>query len=107
MKVGAINLITWAAEWEHDTVPFTSGTSAQPKGVVLNFREYLLNIDPVTEGFGITAEDRVYDFRPFSWASAQLFGALAVAARAALTCVPFHDVPPERIAHLRALTTAA
>jgi long-chain acyl-CoA synthetase len=56
---------------------FTSGTSAKPKGVVLNFREFLSNIDPVAEGFGISAEDRLYDFRPFSWASAQLLGALA------------------------------
>jgi long-chain acyl-CoA synthetase len=62
---------------------FTSGTSAQPKGVVLNFREYLLNIDPVADGFGITADDRVYDFRPFSWASAQLLGALATVNRGA------------------------
>ena len=56
---------------------FTSGTSAKPKGVVLNFREYLSNIEPLAEGFGIGAGDRLYDFRPFSWASAQLLGALA------------------------------
>jgi long-chain acyl-CoA synthetase len=62
---------------------FTSGTSAKPKGVVLNFREYLANIDPVAEGFGITAGDRLYDFRPFSWASAQLLGALAPVNRGA------------------------
>jgi long-chain acyl-CoA synthetase len=62
---------------------FTSGTSAKPKGVVLNFREYLLNIDPVAEGFGITADDRIYDFRPFSWASAQLLGALVTVNRGA------------------------
>ena len=62
---------------------FTSGTSARPKGVVLNFREYLLNIDPVADGFGITADDRVYDFRPFSWASAQLLGALTTVNRGA------------------------
>jgi long-chain acyl-CoA synthetase len=62
---------------------FTSGTSAKPKGVVLNFREYLANIDPVAEGFGITADDRLYDFRPFSWASAQLLGALAPVNRGA------------------------
>ena len=55
---------------------FTSGTSARPKGVVLNFREHLSNIDPTAEGFGITANDRVYDFRSFNWASAQLLGAL-------------------------------
>jgi acyl-coenzyme A synthetase/AMP-(fatty) acid ligase len=62
---------------------FTSGTSAKPKGVVLNFREYLSNIDPVAEGFGIGADDRLYDFRPFSWASAQLLGALAPVNRGA------------------------
>ncbi|HEX8808488.1 MAG TPA: class I adenylate-forming enzyme family protein, partial [Xanthobacteraceae bacterium] len=62
---------------------FTSGTSAKPKGVVLNFREFLSNIDPVAEGFGISADDRLYDFRPFSWASAQLLGALAPVNRGA------------------------
>ena len=62
---------------------FTSGTSARPKGVVLNFREYLSNIDPLAEGFGIAADDRLYDFRPFSWASAQLLGALAPVNRGA------------------------
>jgi acyl-CoA synthetase (AMP-forming)/AMP-acid ligase II len=62
---------------------FTSGTSARPKGVILNFREYLSNIDPVADGFGITADDRVYDFRPFSWASAQLLGGLVPVNRGA------------------------
>jgi acyl-coenzyme A synthetase/AMP-(fatty) acid ligase len=62
---------------------FTSGTSAKPKGVVLNFREYLSNIEPLAEGFGIAAGDRLYDFRPFSWASAQLLGALAPVNRGA------------------------
>ena len=62
---------------------FTSGTSAKPKGVILNYREYLLNIDPLAEGFGITANDRLYDFRPFSWNSAQTLGALAVVNRGA------------------------
>jgi acyl-coenzyme A synthetase/AMP-(fatty) acid ligase len=62
---------------ENDAVIlFTSGTSARPKGVVLNYREHLGNIDPTAEGFGITADDRVYDFRSFNWASAQLLGAL-------------------------------
>lgn len=57
---------------------FTSGTSAKPKGVILDFREYLLNIDPLAEGFGIAAGDRLYDFRPFSWNSAQTLGALSI-----------------------------
>ena len=62
---------------------FTSGTSARPKGVVLNYREHLGNIDPTADGFGITADDRVYDFRSFNWASAQLLGALVPVNRGA------------------------
>ena len=62
---------------------FTSGTSAQPKGVVLNSREYLLNIDPLAAGWGITADDRLYDFRPFSWNSAQTLGVLTIVNRGA------------------------
>ena len=73
-----------AAQPEDDAVIlFTSGTSAQPKGVVLNFREYLLNIDPLAAGWGITAADRLYDFRPFSWNSAQTLGALTIVNRGA------------------------
>src|SRR3954451_3554137 len=62
---------------------FTSGTSAQPKGVVLNYREHLGNIDPTADGSGISADDRVYDFRSFNWASAQLLGALVPVNRGA------------------------
>lgn len=62
---------------------FTSGTSARPKGVILNFREYFLNIEPLAKGFGITSDDRLYDFRPFSWNSAQTLGALAVVSQGA------------------------
>jgi acyl-CoA synthetase (AMP-forming)/AMP-acid ligase II len=62
---------------------FTSGTSAQPKGVVLTYREHLANIEPTAHGFGITADDRVYDFRSFNWASAQLLGALVPVNRGA------------------------
>ena len=73
-----------AAQPDDDAIIlFTSGTSATPKGVILNFREYLSNIDPLAEGFGITADDRLYDFRPFSWNSAQTLGALAVVNRGA------------------------
>ena len=73
-----------AAQPEDDAIIlFTSGTSATPKGVILNFREYLLNIDPLAGGFGITADDRLYDFRPFSWNSAQTLGALTVVNRGA------------------------
>jgi long-chain acyl-CoA synthetase len=49
-----------AAEPNDDAVIlFTSGTSARPKGVVLDYREHLANIGPSADGFGISAQDRV------------------------------------------------
>jgi acyl-coenzyme A synthetase/AMP-(fatty) acid ligase len=74
---------TTAGPDDDAVILFTSGTSARPKGVVLSFREHLANIDPAAEGFGITADDRVYDFRSFNWASAQLLGALVPVNRGA------------------------
>ena len=38
---------------------------------------------PTADGFGITADDRIYDFRSFNWASAQLLGALVPVNRGA------------------------
>jgi acyl-CoA synthetase (AMP-forming)/AMP-acid ligase II len=80
---------------------FTSGTSAKPKGVVLNFREFLTNIDPVADGFGLTADDRLYDFRPFSWASAQLLGALAPVNRGATLVLAQKFSASRFFSHLR------
>src|SRR5262245_33292726 len=80
---------------------FTSGTSAKPKGAVLNFREFLSNIGPVAEGFGITANDRLYDFRPFSWASAQLLGALAPVNRGATLVLAEKFSASRFFSHLR------
>ena len=74
---------TTAGPNDDAVILFTSGTSARPKGVVLNYREHLANIDPTADGFGITADDRVYDFRSFNWASAQLLGALVPVSRGA------------------------
>ena len=54
-----------ARQSDDAVILFTSGTSAKPKGVVLSYREFLLNIGPLTAGWGITAADRLYDFRPF------------------------------------------
>jgi acyl-CoA synthetase (AMP-forming)/AMP-acid ligase II len=62
---------------------FTSGTSDRPKRVVLSYREQLGNIEPMTQGFGITGSDCIYDFRSFNWASAQLLGVLAPLCRGA------------------------
>src|SRR5215510_6378138 len=75
--------VTAAGPGDNAVILFTSGTSAHPKGVVLNYREHLGNIDPTAHGFGITADDRVYDFRSFNWASAQLLGALVPVNRGA------------------------
>ncbi len=55
---------------------FTSGTGERPKGVVLSFREMLGNAGPTAEGFAMTGEDRIYDFRSFNWCSAQTLSAL-------------------------------
>jgi acyl-CoA synthetase (AMP-forming)/AMP-acid ligase II len=62
---------------------FTSGTSARPKGVVLSFRELLSNTGPTADGFGMTREDRIYDFRSFNWCSAQTLSALPTLERGA------------------------
>ncbi len=55
---------------------FTSGTSATPKGVMLSYRELLPNSAATAEAFGLGPEDRVYDYRSFNWASAQMLSAL-------------------------------
>ncbi len=90
-----------AAPDDDAIILFTSGTSAKPKGVVLDFREYLLNIDPLAEGFGISADDRLYDFRPFSWNSAQTLGALSVVNRGATLVLAEKFSASRFFAHLR------
>ena len=62
---------------------FTSGTTDRPKGVVLSYREQIGNVAPMAEAFGLSAADRIYDFRSFNWASAQLFGVLGPLCRGA------------------------
>ena len=90
-----------AAPDDDAIILFTSGTSARPKGVILNFREYLLNIDPLAEGFGIGAEDKLYDFRPFSWNSAQTLGGLSVVNRGATLVLAEKFSASRFFAHLR------
>ncbi len=62
---------------------YTSGTSARPKGVVLTFRELLPNAAAIAAGFGLCGGDRLYDYRSFNWASAQILSALATLSQGA------------------------
>jgi acyl-coenzyme A synthetase/AMP-(fatty) acid ligase len=55
---------------------FTSGTSARPKGVILTYRELLPNSAATAQAFGLGPQDRIYDYRSFNWASAQMLSAL-------------------------------
>ena len=75
--------VTDAQPGDNAVILFTSGTSAQPKGVVLSFREFLSNIAPTADGFGMTDADRIYDFRSFNWCSAQTLSALPSRSSAA------------------------
>ena len=98
-----------AGSGDDAVILFTSGTTARPKGVVLNFREFLLNVGPAAEGFGLTADDRVYDCRPFSWASAQLLGALVPVNRGGSLVLAGKFSARRFFAHIRdhAVTVAA
>jgi acyl-CoA synthetase (AMP-forming)/AMP-acid ligase II len=56
---GVGSFLTGTTARDDGVIFFTSGTSDTPKGVVLSYREQLANIVPMTEGFGITADDRI------------------------------------------------
>jgi acyl-coenzyme A synthetase/AMP-(fatty) acid ligase len=81
---------------------FTSGTSAQPKGVVLTFRELLANAGPTAAGFGITGKDRIYEFRSFNWCSAQTLSALPSLREGASVIVGPRFTRSRFFAHIKA-----
>ena len=62
---------------------YTSGTEAAPKGIVCSYGELIANVAPTSAAFGITAEDRVLDFRSYNWVSAQVLSALGPLYRGA------------------------
>ena len=55
---------------------YTSGTESTPKGIVCTYGELIANVAPTAAAFGITAQDRVLDFRSYNWVSAQVLSAL-------------------------------
>ena len=65
------------------SIVYTSGTASKPKGVVLTFAELFDNAEPTADAFGITASDRVLDFRSYNWVSAQVLSCLGVLCRGA------------------------
>lgn len=62
---------------------YTSGTSSRPKGVVGTYAELTDNVLPIADGFGMTADDRVLDYRSMNWMSAQVLSALGPLAKGA------------------------
>ena len=51
---------------------FTSGTSAQPKGVLHSFSNYQAIAQHQLDRWSLTSDDRVLEFRSISWASAHM-----------------------------------
>ena len=66
---------------------YTSGTSSTPKGVVCSYAELYDNTLPIAAAFGITAEDRILDYRSMNWMSAQVLSAIGAIATGATLCL--------------------
>jgi long-chain acyl-CoA synthetase len=56
---------------------FTSGTTETPKGVVISRHGLFLMVDEVVQKLGLTRDDRVLEYRAYSWASTQLLTILS------------------------------
>lgn len=72
-----------ARRTDNASVFYTSGTSSRPKGVMGTYAELIDNVLPIADGFGLTAEDRVLDYRSMNWMSAQVLSALGPLAKGA------------------------
>lgn len=57
------------------TIFYTSGTTSTPKGVMCSFDQLGENTLSVMEGFGVTSDDRMMEYRSFNWLSAQILSA--------------------------------
>ncbi|MEC7489511.1 MAG: class I adenylate-forming enzyme family protein [Pseudomonadota bacterium] len=62
---------------------YTSGTSSDPKGVICSYAELYDNTLPIADAFGITASDRILDYRSMNWMSAQVLSAIGPVAKGA------------------------
>ncbi len=62
---------------------YTSGTTSAPKGVMCSFDQLCENTDSIMDGFAITGEDRILDYRSFNWLSAQILSATGPLSRGA------------------------
>lgn len=71
------------ARTDDASIFYTSGTSSRPKGVVCSYAELFDNVLPIADRFGVTAEDRILDFRSMNWMSAQVLSALGPIAKGA------------------------
>ncbi|TWG85627.1 crotonobetaine/carnitine-CoA ligase [Cupriavidus gilardii J11] len=84
---------------------YTSGTTGQPKGVVIPNRSYLAAGEKVTEAIGITAEDRIMTFLPLHHANPQMYSIMsALTAGCSVAIVPRFSASRflEQAAHYRA-----
>ena len=57
---------------DRSVISFTSGTSAHPKGVLHCFSNYYAIAQHQLERWSLTPDDRILEFRSFSWASAHM-----------------------------------
>jgi long-chain acyl-CoA synthetase len=72
-----------ADRMDNASIFYTSGTSSKPKGVIGTYAELFDNTLPIADGFGMTSEDRILDYRSMNWMSAQVLSALGPLAKGA------------------------